>query len=480
MKELVRTQMVLGEIDPRFILIDPRNRDELTHVLLGLQAIYTDDESRIAVLECLSKILPTYTRGKTGRPGLSLWECFVLAVVRLTCNLDYDMLKSFADNHRLLRAILGIGWSNEKREFPLQTIRDNLYNLTDEILAELNVLIVKHGHRILGLDGELEARGDSFVVLSNVHYPTDINLLLDAMRKSLFLIGRACSQAGVNGWRKFSFNYEKVRKLYRHTQKLKESKAKDEARRLVKEAAIRAAHGEYIDMCRDLLDRVVASVEELKQVGYVAELDEIRHFVSCGRNLIDQIHRRCLNGETIPHSEKMFSLFEEYTEWISKGKAGVRQELGLNVCIVSDQHGFILHHRVMRREVDADVAVPLIKDTVQHFALNSISFDKGFHSAENQKELGKLVKHVVVPKKGKLSQSRHAEEHEPEFIRRRHAHSAVESTIHGLDSGGLDRCLDRTEKGFYRYVAIGIVARNLKTLGAAIRRSKISDEEAAA
>jgi hypothetical protein len=43
----------------------------------------------------------------------------------------------------------------------------------------------------------------------------------------------------------------------------------------------------------------------------------------------------------------VFSLFEGHTEWINKGKAGVPVELGLRVCILEDQNGFILHHRVM-------------------------------------------------------------------------------------------------------------------------------------
>ena len=45
--------------------------------------------------------------------------------------------------------------------------------------------------------------------------------------------------------------------------------------------------------------------------------------------LIDQIDRRVLRGERILHDEKVFSLFQPHTEWISKGKAGVPVELGL-------------------------------------------------------------------------------------------------------------------------------------------------------
>ncbi|MBT5221811.1 MAG: hypothetical protein HOM15_03110 [Gammaproteobacteria bacterium] len=39
---------------------------------------------------------------------------------------------------------------------------------------------------------------------------------------------------------------------------------------------------------------------------------------------IDPIKRRFIEGETIPHDEKVFSLFQPHTEWISKSKAGGR------------------------------------------------------------------------------------------------------------------------------------------------------------
>ncbi|VAW10656.1 hypothetical protein MNBD_BACTEROID03-2667 [hydrothermal vent metagenome] len=55
---------------------------------------------------------------------------------------------------------------------------------------------------------------------------------------------------------------------------------------------------------------------------------------------IDLVERRLLKGETIPHSEKIFSLVEPRTKWINKGKAGVIAELGEKHLIVTDQHHF--------------------------------------------------------------------------------------------------------------------------------------------
>ena len=44
---------------------------------------------------------------------------------------------------------------------------------------------------------------------------------------------------------------------------------------------------------------------------------------------IDLVSRRILKGEEIPHDEKVFSVFEPHTEWISKGKRNPFVELGL-------------------------------------------------------------------------------------------------------------------------------------------------------
>jgi hypothetical protein len=72
----------------------------------------------------------------------------------------------------------------------------------------------------------------------------------------------------------------------------------------------------------------------------------IEQYIAHAERQIDQIRRRAINDETIPHHEKVFSIFEPHTEWISKVKARVPQELGLKVCILEDQYGFILHHQV--------------------------------------------------------------------------------------------------------------------------------------
>ncbi len=94
------------------------------------------------------------------------------------------------------------------------------------------------------------------------------------------------------------------------------------------------------------------------------------------------------------------------------------------------------------------------------------SFDKGFHSKENQIALKEHFKLVVAPRKGKLSQQAQEEEQAPAFFKARRAHSAVVSAINGLEVHGLDVCRDHGMEGFKRYVALAVLARNIHRIGA--------------
>ena len=170
----------------------------------------------------------------------------------------------------------------------------------------------------------------------------------------------------------------------------------------------------------------------------------------------------------------MYSVFEEHTEWISKGKAGVPQELGLRVCIVEGEYGFILHHRVMVDEEDSEIAVPIIKETKRLYKnVTSCSFDKGFHSPDNQRDLQKELDSCILPRKGKLKGEDKKREGTEEFKSLRKAHAAVESAINALENHGLDRCCDHGLDGFERYVSMAIVARNIHLVGVELQKREL-------
>ena len=159
----------------------------------------------------------------------------------------------------------------------------------------------------------------------------------------------------------------------------------------------------------------------------------IEDYINHAIRQIEQIERRILNDEIIPHCEKVFSIYEPHTEWISKGKLKSPVELGLKTCIMEDQFGFILHHKVMEKEMDVNIAVPMVKETKKRFKnFIGCSFDKGFYSKNNKITLQEQLEEVILPKKGRLNKQEIKEENSKNYITHRHQHSAV-AYLHDVD-----------------------------------------------
>ena len=277
-------------------------------------------------------------------------------------------------------------------------------------------------------------------------------------------------------WRQSCHLLRTLKKSYRLIQKLKHSTSKDEAKRQAKQDEINEAHQVYIDQAQRIVQRARTTSQLLKNNLGVPSipLAELEGYLIHADRQIDQIRRRVLQGETIPHDEKVFSLFQPHTEWISKGKAGVPVELGLRVCVVEDAHRFILHHQVMEKTTDDQIALSIVKQTQSRFpTLNAMSMDKGFHSPNNQTQLKEILDLLVLPKKGRLSEADKTHESGSEFVQLRRQHSAVESAINALGVHGLDQCPDHGIDGFKRYVALAIVARNVQRLGVVVREQEI-------
>lgn len=483
MRKVIEKQLKIGQRDIDRIPIDLQCRDEIPQLLLGLQFIYRNREIRREVFRILERITPKEVDADKGRPGMDLWKILVLGTLRLNCNWDYDKLHNIANEHKTVREFLGHSIFEFDRSYGLQTLKDNISLLTPELLDEINQVVVSAGHDLVGKTGEdvvLKGRCDSFVVETDVHYPTDINLLLDAIRKILSLVAGLCEELGITEWRQQRHLFRKIKKQFNLVRKLKRSSSKDAGKKARREQLIVDAHRQYVDLVQSHVERAKKTIAILKQMGIVplVRLMVIERYIEHAERQIDQIRRRVIEGETIAHHEKVFSIFEEHTEWLSKGKAGVPQELGLTVCVLEDQHGFILHHQVMENQKDIDVAVAMVAEAKTRFAALSVcSFDKGFYSPTNRQQLGEILDQVVMPKKGKLSQVDKQNEYSEEFIASRHQHAAVESAINALENHGLDRCLDHGIDGFKRYVALAVLARNIQILGAKMRSKNLKSAQ---
>jgi hypothetical protein len=214
--------MRFGEVAISSIEVDLKSRDEIPKVLIDLQKTYCNPEVRERVFSLLERIIPEGTDPGRGRPGMDLWKILVLGTLRLICNWDFDKLQDIANHHFKVREmllhvqLLGGHIIDDGHWYALQNLIDNLYLLTPEVLDEIRNVVVQFGHEVVrkGEDEELKGSCDSFVVETDVDYPTDITLLFDAMRKAITLIAALCVQLGLTGWRKSSHNLMKLKQLF--------------------------------------------------------------------------------------------------------------------------------------------------------------------------------------------------------------------------------------------------------------------------
>ncbi|MFT5319857.1 MAG: IS5 family transposase [Chlamydiales bacterium] len=476
----LRENSLLGVTYIEHVVLDPNCRDEITKTLRGLQEIYRAKPLLQKIQQQLTRLIPEEVSWKGGRQGMDIWTIFVLGTLRLSCNWGYDKLKNCYDNHRKIREVAGVDlFCDVDSVIGRQTIHDNVSLFTPEIANEINKQVVDFGHNFLfPKEKKLDVRCDSFVFETNVHFPTDFNLLKDSVRKILSLGSDLANEIKVSGWRETASQLNKFRSLYNSLSKMRYSNSQKEVQKKKRRKEIADTVRNYLKVAQTHLLKARKLHRYLND-----ECSEFELHMDYTELFINQITRRVLNGETIAPNEKVYSIFEPHTEWICKGKAGVRQELGVKVCIVEDQFGFILNHRIMYNEQDKGVAFEMTSDTQKLFpTLRSISFDKGFYSKKdengnnNQSNIETLNVMAHLPVKGRRNKDTQERENSAEFIAARKQHPAVESAINALESHGFDRCPDKGTPNFERYTAMAISASNIHRIGAIIMARELEAE----
>jgi hypothetical protein len=447
-------------------------RDEIIPILQALQHVYVDVSSRRQLLDLVGKDVSGGRSRKLGRQGLDYWSITVLAAVRLGCNLDYDKLQDLAEQHRNLRLMMGIGDWEEKVNFDWRRIRDNVCLLRPETVAKINQLIVAAGHELVPEAIE-KVRGDSFVVETNIHYPTESNLIGDGLRKVVYLATALAKKHGLLGWRQHEHLLKNVKDLVRQIGRTVRAKGLGTDRLKPGYQKLLALAEDLMKRARQLLQGLAIQID-VKDADMLAAVvggqeGELLHYLHLTQKVCGTARRRVLLGETVPNEDKIFSIFEPHTELIKRGKQPNPIQYGHSVLVIEDAVGFICHYEVMGNGVlDQDLVVPVMTQLQKRFGgkIERASFDRAFHTPENQEKLAEIVTHPCIPKKGQDLGRKQQEEASVEFRQARQNHPGVESAIGALQCGnGQERCRDKSKRGYERYVGLGILGRNLQVLG---------------
>jgi transposase, IS5 family len=310
-------------------------------------------------------------------------------------------------------------------------------------------------------------RTDGTVVESNIRPPSDNRLLADGVRVLARTVVRArqlVKQVVQEPFEEFTQTAKALSRQIGETLRKKTEAAK---------TAGRQQYEELLEMTRKTMAWAEATKKRLQRCHEAKAkrlVQILETFLPRTQRVIDQTVRRILQGEQVPASEKIVSLFEEHTDIIRRGKESRPVEYGHKVWLNEVEGGLVSHYRILDgNPSDEQQWKPSLKAHLKtfHQPPQQASGDRGLFSDPNEQlahDLG--VKRVILPKRGHRSKARSKQEHKAWFVKGRHWHAGVEGRISVLKRAhDLGRCLAHGLTGFHCWVGWGVIAGNLAVLG---------------
>jgi IS5 family transposase len=343
-----------------------------------------------------------------------------------------------------------------------------------QVIDELNRALLAKAHRakVVKLD---RVRADTTVVPANVAYPTDSGLLVRAISLIVSLVARIhrCGAAGrttVRDRRRAAGR--RARSISAHL-KLRSDEAK---------ASVLAITGELADLTDATAaeaTRVLANARryldrqsDAATGRLVAAVDELEVILGRAARVVEQTRTR-LSGQTPESASRLVSLHDPDARPIAKGRLGKPVEFGYKAQVVDNADGIVLDHSEHRgNPADAPLLAPAIGriKTLLGRAPKAVTADRGYGEGKTDADLTELgVKAVVIPRKGKPSQSRREIEHGRRFRRLVKWCTGSEGRIAYLKRRyGLDRSLFDGRPGVQTWCRLGVLAHNTVKIAALI------------
>jgi IS5 family transposase len=301
-----------------------------------------------------------------------------------------------------------------------------------------------------------QIRADTTVIESNIHYPTDSSLLWDSYRVLARLL-RAVREVAPELC-PHRFHDQKVKKDLVYVHRYKRSGSTARQRELKRR--FRRLHD---NVCRlrgiaePLAKRLVHS-DELVLRGLGTELT---HYLPLTKKVCQAAERAGLKGETVPASDRIFSIFEEHTELIKRGKSNKPVEFGHAVWLAQSREKFITDYEVMEEKVpDTELIEEITERHKASFRKHpeAVAADTGFRAEpEVMSVVQKHVQTVAVPGRGQSRAKIAACWH--------HFRAGIEGSISVLKRAfRLSICMYRGFKSFAAAVGMAVFCHNLVTL----------------
>ena len=394
-----------------------------------------------------------------GAGGLSAEQVLRILVGKQMNGFSYRQLAFHLADSRSYRTFCLLGITDK---VPTKSaLNANLKALQPATLEAINRAFIGAAQKAKVETGRI-VRTDCTVVESNIHEPMDSELLWDCVRVLLRLLSRTRDLLGPA---KVAFGNRTRRAKRRRKEIFNAKKAEDRQRAYQDLLAVTAevyGHGQRIhELLQD--KKVINNLGFWEALAAQGIASELNRFLPLTQQVMDQTQRRVLNGESVPATEKIVSIFEEHTDILRKDN---RETLyGHKICLTGGASSMILDCQVLEgNPADSTLAKEMVNRQVKIFSRppRQIVFDGGFASKLNLSDIKATgVQDVAFSKRrgleiGDMVKSTWV------YKRLRDFRAGIEGTISFLKRiFGLDRCTWKSWASFQSYVWGSILSFNL-------------------
>jgi IS5 family transposase len=389
---------------------------------------------------------------ETGRRGLPAETVLRCALLKQQRQLSYEELAFHLEDSASFRAFarLPLSWSPKKSVLhqTISAIRPQTWEAVNRaVLASAKQDKLESGSTV---------RIDSTVTAALMHEPSDSTLLWDAVRLMTRLLRQATTLPGAPAlhWR------DRRRLAKKRAQAIEYSRSADHRRRLYREliAATRATQAALQNAGERLAHLTGIAAERWRA--------QLGHFRPLIERILAQSQRRILDGQTVPASEKLVSLFEPHADIIVKGSRDVQYGHKLN--LATGQSGLILDVVIEAgNPADAERFLPMLERQIARCGAppRQVAADGGYASQNNLTAAkARGVKDVAFHKKRGLAVE--------DMVKSRWVYRKLRNFRAGIEAGisclkrayGLARCTWRGLDHFKTYIWSAVVAHNLVLL----------------
>jgi IS5 family transposase len=406
-------------------------------------------------LQKIAEDFKTEKNSNAGAKGMTIEQVVRTAIIKQMYGLSYNRLNNELNDNISYRKFTKFYYDKVPKA---STLNENIKRISIAGWEEINQVIIKVAIE-LGIEKGQSIRMDSTGVESNIHYPSDGELLWDCVRVLSRIMELVREDYPEMDFEYHNHQSRAKKRCFKIKNTNKEEKRKESYKDLLKVSK------ETQGYAKECVKQLEGKVEDGDIEAKIYK-EELEGYLDSLEIIIEQTDRRILKEEKVESKDKLVSIFETHTDILSKGKREV--VFGHKILLSGGKSNLILDCVIERGNwSDAGSFSKGIDRMEEKYGniLEEITTDGGFSSKSNYeyaKEKG--IKDVLFTKKGTVKMV--------ELVKTSRVYKKLKKFRAGIEGCisvmkrvcGLDRCTWKSWRSFQSYVWLSVIVFNLNIL----------------